>query len=242
MNVFPSTVRDLKPEAQIERYYWVCHEYVLGLLRAWGVRHAARRAVEVQSAIAEKFLTGKISPWDKHGRFRDYLKAALKHEAISQLNAHRREEPLGELHVPIEPEIRSAQQDMAPLFGSNVLAVALKALKALQTTRSGVAFYPEVQARIDAYLEAVEAGAGASDLLERLAALAEASAEGNRQPQERTRHKRAHQELARLLFCEVRASLGDTGTTEQVQDELAQLGLLALAKKHLPADLLESGG
>jgi RNA polymerase sigma factor (sigma-70 family) len=58
----------------VERYYGAAYRYLTGML------HDANAAEDLAQEFAVRFLNGDFEHFDpKHGRFRDYLKAALRH-------------------------------------------------------------------------------------------------------------------------------------------------------------------
>src|SRR5262249_19829283 len=99
------------------RYYGAVYRYLLGVLRD------PAAAEERTQDFAVRFLDGAFRGADpQRGRFRDYLKAALRNLAHKHWEAQNRDKERGPRPVPEEAEAAAPAGDPAEEDGAFVLA------------------------------------------------------------------------------------------------------------------------
>jgi hypothetical protein len=163
------------------------------------------------------------------GRFRDYLKAVVRNAALRRQRLARpaRQADAGELEAVAAPEHAAAEDAWRDEWRQCVLNGAWRALERHQREAGGGnLFYTALR------LTADHPGADSRELAARAA---EASGQPLTPAAFRKQVSRARRAFAELIAAEVRQTL-DGGTSEQVRDELAALGLLDYVRDYLPAD------
>jgi RNA polymerase sigma-70 factor (ECF subfamily) len=205
------------------RYYDAVHRYLLGML------HDATEAEELAQEFAVRFLRGDFGGADpQRGRFRDFLKTALRRLVIDYWRRKKKEKDsrprsLGKdaAHVA-EPDAVDASPLFLDAWRQTLLAKAWEALAQLET-ETGQPFQTLLRAKAE------QPGLRSAQLAQQQSVkLGKAFTEaGIRQ----TLH-RARQRFAELLLAEVARSLPTThaGALEQ---ELIELGLLGICRQAL---------
>jgi RNA polymerase sigma-70 factor (ECF subfamily) len=205
------------------RYHGAAYRYLLGMVRDPSV------AEELAQDFAVRFLRGDFQQADpQRGRFRDFLKTALRHQAIDfwrRQTKERNEGPrtLPDADTPTAPE-EPLLEDVDFLQGwrEELLARTWEALASFQE-ESGVPYHTVLNCKTrqpDARTAAL-----AAQVARRLG---KPFSEGNF----RTTLHRARQRFADLLLEEVARSL-ETDNTEHLEQELIELGLLDYCRSAL---------
>jgi RNA polymerase sigma-70 factor (ECF subfamily) len=191
-------------------------------------RHDAEEGI--QDFLLRVIKTGFTNADSDRGRFRDYLKTAVRHAALAQL---RRESARVRKHEPISSDLASkdeavtVEQGWEQEWRQCVLDRAWRAMERHES-RSGAGALSHVMLRV-----VVEhPDEDSKTLASRAAKLTKESisAESFRQ-----RIRRARKVLARLLVQEVAETLQNP-TPEAVEDELIALGLMHYVRHYLPGD------
>jgi RNA polymerase sigma-70 factor (ECF subfamily) len=203
------------------RYYGAAYRYLLGTVRD------AAAAEELTQEFAVRFLRGDFQRADPgRGRFRDYLKTALRHLVQDYWRRQKKEPPLPFDSGLAEGAESAAPDDPDPQFlekwREELLAQAWEALRAEQE-RTGSPYHTLLRWRAD------EPEARSAELAGRLRAqrgghLTEAGV--------RQLLHRARQRFADLLVDEVAHSLPGC-TPAELEQELIDLGLLEYCRAAL---------
>jgi RNA polymerase sigma-70 factor (ECF subfamily) len=200
------------------RYYGAVYRYLLGIL------HDAAAAEDLAQEFAVRFLRGDFRQADpQRGRFRDFLKAAVRHLAIDYWQRQKKEKDkgqrlLGEGVAATDPAA-AEPTDTDPAFlhawREALLSRTWRALAQFEE-ETGQPYHTVLRAKID------EPELRSAQLARQLGArLGKTFTElGVRQ----TLH-RARQRFAALLVAEVAASLPSTDP-ELLEQEMIELGLL----------------
>jgi RNA polymerase sigma-70 factor (ECF subfamily) len=205
------------------RYYRAVYRYLLGTV------HDPAVAEELTQDFAVRFLRGDFRRADPgRGRFRDFLKTALRHLALDYWRKKASApEPLGaaEATLAAPPTAEHLDESFLARWREELLGRAWEALARAQE-ESGQPYYSVLRAK-------------AADPKARSAQLAEAlqaqlgkpvSAAGLRQLVHRAREK-----FAELLVREVASSL-QTSDPEALEQELIDLDLLPYCRSALRRD------
>jgi len=204
------------------RYYGAVYRYLLGIVRD------PAAAEELTQEFAVRYLRGDFKTADpERGRFRDFLRAALRHLA------HEHWRKCAKLPVPL-PTDSAALGEMPAVsdvldrqyldgWREELLAHAWDALAAVEQ-QSGLPYHAVLRSKAEQpQLPAAELAAWLS--AERGRPFTE---EGIRQVLHRARKK-----FAELLVAEVARSL-QTAAPEALEQELSELDLLGYCKSALP--------
>jgi RNA polymerase sigma-70 factor (ECF subfamily) len=210
----------------LERYGNACYRFLLSLVRDRGV------ADDLFQEFALRLVRGSFVGIDpRRSRFRDYLKAALRHLATDHHRRQRRQaRPLGESDPPAPaPSAAGEDEEFLKIWREELMARALRALAAVEG-QTGQPLYTVLRLRMD------HPEMHSPEMAERLAG------QGGRPVTPGSVRKWLHlarQRLKGLLLEEVRRSLPDP-TEEAVGQELMELGLLEhcrTALRQRPEDL-----
>jgi RNA polymerase sigma-70 factor (ECF subfamily) len=212
--------------ALLLRYYGAVYHYLLGMV------HDTAEAEELAQEFAVRFLRGDFGWADpQRGRFRDFLKTAVRHLAIDQWRRQKKEKEKGPR--TLEESTAATEQaateptdtDSAFLHAwrEELLAKTWKALAQFEE-ETGKPYHTLLRVKID------QPQLHSAQLAQHLGArLGKTFTElGVRQ----TLH-RARQRFAGLLVEEVKASLASTDPS-LLEQELIELGLLDYCRLALP--------
>ncbi len=207
--------RDLR--AELLRYYGAVYRYLVGMVRN------PEAAQELANHFAERFLRGDFSPnHPERGRFRDFLKVALRHMVIDYWRKQKKHQvqPL-----PAEDFLPPEADDGPPFetaWQEELLAQTWKALASHQE-ETGQPFYTVLRFKTDH--PALRSPDMATQLRHALAKpLTDAAV--------RQILHRARELFKELLLDEVRRSLHTTDLA-RVEEELIELKLLDYCKSAL---------
>jgi RNA polymerase sigma-70 factor (ECF subfamily) len=207
----------------LERYEPVVRLYLRGLLRGRPDREEA--VAECVQNFALHFVSGGFRNADpRRGRFRDYLKAALRNLATDyQRGGRLKPLPLPGDDVPVEdPPLPDADPEFVKIWRDELLARTLKALAAADE-RSGQHLYTVLRFRMD------HPDMRSPEMAEQFGArLGRAVNSG----WVRKRLFLAREKFAGLLLDEVLQSLDNPGD-DQLIAELQELGLLDYCRSAL---------
>jgi RNA polymerase sigma-70 factor (ECF subfamily) len=212
--------------ALLLRYYGAVYRYLLGMV------HDAAAAEELAQDFAVRFLRGDFGQADpQRGRFRDFLKAAVRYLAIDYWQRQKKEKdkgprPLGEDAAatgPAAAEATDADPAFLTAWRETLLARTWNALAQFED-ETGQPYHTVLRAKIDGQ------ELRSAQLAEQLGArLGKTFTQlGVRQ----TLH-RARQRFAALLVAEVAASL-PSPDPELLEQELIDLELLDFCRPALP--------
>ncbi len=197
------------------RYYGAVYRYLLGMLRD------PAAAEELSQEFAVRLLRGDFKHFDpRRGRFRDYVKAALRHLVIDYV---RPEKPQPFQHgqaelVVVEPDI-DLDKAFVEKWKEELLARTWEALQKNQE-ESGQPYYTVLRCKTaQPELRSLELAPQVGGQLGR-----PMTAEGVRQLLHRARRR-----FAELLVEEVGRTL-DTTEPDQVAEELIELGLMCYCR------------
>jgi RNA polymerase sigma-70 factor (ECF subfamily) len=220
----PETSSGIAPVAQqlLLRYYGAAYRYLLGMLRN------ADAAEELTQEFAVRFLRGDFQQADPgRGRFRDFLKTALRHLAID--HCRRQAKAPGALSPEdgaaigdSDAEIEDLDRPFLDKWREELLARAWEGLAKTQT-ETGQPYHSVLRCKTE------QPEARSAQIAERLSGeFGKAfTVEGVRQLLHRARGR-----FADLLLDEVAHSL-QTTETEKITQELIELGLLDYCKPAL---------
>jgi hypothetical protein len=216
-----------QPQAILRQYGKAIRGYLDALL-------GTDDAEDVAGEVAVKILRGDFADWAPgKGRFRDYLKTAVRNAAFDFMRKSgraRRVKDLNSLPDPASPAGPSADVWLNH-WRSAVLAGALEKLKAYQDRRPGNVYCTVVRLLEEA------PGANSRELARWLT---EATGRSYRPDNARKQTERARRQFAELLVEEVCLTL-DEPTLPHVTEELQTLGLLPYVAGSLPARAQTSG-
>jgi RNA polymerase sigma factor (sigma-70 family) len=208
-------------QALVMRYNRAIRSYLGALLRN------DQDADEVAQDVVVKILKGDFAGVrPERGRFRDYLKTAVRNAALSHL---RRKGTAARADVALleeeRPELSSEGQWLAD-WRRSVLDGALQALKAYQEANPGNVYATLMQLLTD----------HPQDDSEQLAArLGEQLGRPVRADAARKQVSRARRKFAELLLEEVKSTLDDP-TAARLEQELIEVGLMPFVQDFLPDD------
>jgi RNA polymerase sigma-70 factor (ECF subfamily) len=216
-------IRD--PIQFVLRYAPAIRKYLEALLRN---THDAEDVA--QDFLLKGILSGFVRTEQLRGRFRDYLKTAVRNTALNHLQRRRPAslDAADMVRVP-DPhdETAAAEEQWVAEWRGCVLDRALQALDAHQRQAPDSLFYTAVRLSLDHPDEDSTAlAARASALTGRTV-----QAAAFRKQLSRARHR-----FAELVVDEVRNTL-EQPTPERVAEELAELGLLEQLRDYLPTGI-----
>jgi RNA polymerase sigma-70 factor (ECF subfamily) len=210
------------PVQFVLRYAPAIRKYLEALL------HNSHDAEEVaQDFLLKGILRGFVLTTQLRGRFRYYLKTAVRNAALTHLQRHKPDSAGGvdpaHLADPRDEQIQ-AEEDWVAEWRRCVIARAMQALDYHQQQTPDNLFYTVVRLSLDYPDEDSTA----------LAALASAAAGRSIQaPAFRKQLSRARRRFAELLVAEVTQTL-EQPTPEQIEEELSEVGLLSYVRPYLP--------
>ncbi len=198
----------------IERYQGLARLYLAGALRH--EREAEEAVAECLQELGVRVMTGAFKNVDpERGRFRHYLRACLSNLVNDyQRRQGRRVDALGDFD-PAAPGSAADEKEFVALWRQELVERALRAL-ANHEKRTGQQFYSVLKLKMD------HPELRSAQMAERLTASA---GKPLTEVGVRKRLSLARAKLVELLRAEVKQSLRDP-TEEQVEEELADLGLL----------------
>ena len=204
------------------RYYGAVYRYLLGILRD------PAAAEELTQEFAVRFLRGDFSGADpRRGRFRDFLKAALRHLAVDYWRQQRKTPlPLADAGAGLaagDPSVSEAfDQAFVDNWRQELLARTWEALAQAQA-ETGQPYHTVLRWKTE------HPEVRSAQLADRLR-----TQEGRPFSEESTRQllHRARKRFAEALVEEVARSL-QTSAPEEVTQELIDLGLLAYCRPAL---------
>jgi RNA polymerase sigma-70 factor (ECF subfamily) len=204
------------------RYYGAVFRYLVGI-----VRNPAT-AEELAQEFAVRFMRGDFKNADpQRGRFRDFLKTAVRHLAIDHFNAQKKERQKGPVPLPtdgFEPPAREDGDDSAFVqsWREELMAQAWEALHRFEE-QSGTPHYTVLRYKTE-HPEARSA--------QMAAVLGPRLGKTFTEATMRQMLHRAREKFAALLLDEVIRSL-QTAETDRVEQELVELRLLEYCKPAL---------
>jgi hypothetical protein len=214
-------IRD--PVQFVLRYAPAIRKYLEALLRN------VHDAEEVsQDFLLKGILRGFVRTTELRGRFRDYLKIAVRNTALTHLQRRRPTSPGGsDLAWMADPHDASSQaeQEWLAEWRRCVLDRVLQALDHHQQRTPGNLFYTVVRLSLDHPDEDSTALAARAGTLAGRPLRADAF---------RKQLSRARRLFAELLVAEVRQTL-EQPTPERLAEEMAELGLLPFVGAFLPS-------
>jgi hypothetical protein len=216
------------PNAVLQRYGKAVRCYLIALV---GRDDAEEAAQEIALAV----VSGKFAKWDPDkSRFRDYLKAAVRHAAWGarrRLSTHAVH--LADPAALADLASRQGEDDGVWLdaWRDELIKAALNRLSEYQAKNPGNVFYTLVRLRID------HPDLKSDDLAVRLSHAAGRSYTPENARQQKVR---ALRKFAELLVEEVCATLNQP-TPEGVEEELCSLGLMSWVRPYLAPDWRSSG-
>jgi RNA polymerase sigma factor (sigma-70 family) len=203
------------------RYYGGAYRYLLGTV------HDAAIAEELTQDFAVRFLRGDFQRADpKRGRFRDFLKTALRHLVIDYWRVKKKGTPLpadSNLEIPAETaEVEALDREFLEKWREELLAQTWAAL-AEDEKKTGRPYHTVLQ------WKAEDARLSAAQLADRLGAT-----QGKLFTEIGIRQLlyRARQRFAELLVDEVARSLPGR-TPQELEQELIDLNLLEYCQSAL---------
>ena len=189
----------------------------------------------LQDFLLRGLQRGFVRTENLRGRFRDYLKTAVRNAALSHFR-HRQPALHADLNalqqVPApEPAAIAADQEWSAQWRQCVLSRAWQALDQHQRASPGNLFFTVLRLASDHPKEDSKA----------LAARASASTGKPLRPDAfRKQLSRARRHFAELLVAEVAQTLEDPAP-DQVEEELIEIGLMEYVRDFLPADWRSRG-
>jgi RNA polymerase sigma-70 factor (ECF subfamily) len=217
----PDTPLNLRQAAQhqlILRYERLVRRYLAGALS--GVREFADAIDECVQEFSKRVLEGRYRhAAPERGRFRGYLFRSLQN-LVTDYHRSRagRPESLGD-HDPAAPTREVSDQEFTRVWSEELVCRALQAL-ADHEQRTGQVLYTILKFKLDhPEMSAVQIAASLSG-----------PEETRTTEWVSTRLYRAREKLTELIRREVSLSL-QTPTDEAIEEELADLGLLAYLEK-----------
>jgi RNA polymerase sigma-70 factor (ECF subfamily) len=203
----------------LERYTPAIYRYLLGAVRDPHV------ADELFQEFALRFVRGDFKRADpQRGRFRDFLKTALYHLIVDHQRRQRRPvHALGDFEPPVaDPSINDAGEDFAALCRQELMSRTFQALAA-EERATGQPLHTVLRFRLDH--PQMHSPEMAEELGRRLGKPLSPVWVRKKLLAARTR-------FAALLLEEVAQSL-ETPTTDQLEEELLELGLLDYCRSAL---------
>jgi DNA-directed RNA polymerase specialized sigma24 family protein len=221
-----NTPAELMREARrqlLERYEPIVRLYLRGLLRGRPDREEA--VEECVQTFALRFVSGGFRNADRsRGRFRDYLKAAVRNLAIGYQRTGRVQPlHLDNYDFPVEdPSVHDVDPEFVKIWRDELLARTLKALAAADE-RSGQHLYTVLRFRMD------HPDLRSPEMAEQLGPRVGKTVNSG---WVRKRLFLAREKFAELLLGEVLQSL-DNASEDQLVGELQELGLLDYCRSAL---------
>jgi RNA polymerase sigma-70 factor (ECF subfamily) len=203
------------------RYAPAIRKYLEALVKN---RHDAEELA--QEFLLKGLMKGFVRTEQLRGKFRYYLKAAVRNAALTHLQRQQPGSDGPELDGLADPQVDSAdaEKEWISEWRACVIDRALQALNHHQQKTPGNLFHTVVRLALDFPREdSVALAEIASKIVGR-----SISAEAFRKQLSRARIR-----FAELLVAEVTQTLEDS-TPERVQEELAELGLLVHVRDYLP--------
>jgi RNA polymerase sigma-70 factor (ECF subfamily) len=207
------------PDHFVARYAGAIRSYLVALLK--NREDADDVAQDFFVRVFEQGL-GRVDP--SRGRFRDYLKTAVRNAALSHLRRRRRRlQPLFGSELPERAAGTLGERDWLEEWRACLLERAWQALETHERQGSGNLYFTVLR------LQAKHPHDDGRTLTSRLARQT-----GRRlQPEAfRKQLSRARRCFARLVVCEVALTL-ETSTPQTIRDELAELGLRSYVEPYL---------
>ncbi len=187
----------------------------------------------LQDFLLRGLQRGFVRTESLRGRFRDYLKTAVRNAALThyrrrQTAAHTN---LDDLHLAAPQAPLAADEEWATQWRQCVLSRVWQALDQHQRQSPGNLFYTVLKLSCDYPHEDSKA----------LAARASAATNKPIRPDAfRKQVSRARRHFAELLVAEVGQTLEDP-SPEQLEEELIEIGLMEYVRDFLPADWRSRG-
>jgi RNA polymerase sigma-70 factor (ECF subfamily) len=201
--------------------------YAAAILKYLGA--VLRNADEAEEALQDfllRVVQGSLAGADPdRGRFRHYLKQAVRNAAISRLRRRRRE-PAAEPEAAEVASLEVADRRWLDGWRECVLERAWRELESLQRRSPGNLGFTVLRAATDQPHSSGEQLA---------AAVARKLGRPLSHDAFRKQLSRARRVFAELVVQETAQTL-ERPTAEQVEDELSETGLMSLLKPYLPAD------
>jgi hypothetical protein len=213
-------IRD--PVRFVMRYAPAIRKYLEALVRN---THDAEELA--QEFLLRGLLRGFIRTAELRGRFRDYLKVAVRNAALTHLGRRRPAGAVGDLAWAIDAHDSEEQAEQAWVaeWRRCLIDRVLQALDHHQRQSPGNLFYTVVRLSLDHPQEDSDALASRASALAGRPIGAEAF---------RKQLSRARRRFAELLVEEVRQTLQQP-TPALIEEELAELGLLSYLRGFLPS-------
>ena len=211
------------PAQFVMRYAPAIQRYLAALVRA---RHDAEDVT--QNFFLRVVQHGFLRARQERGRFRDYLKTAVRNAALNFLSRKPavKVSPLAGGLAVADPAQHTADREWVAQWRRCVLARAWNALKRHQRRSPGNLFYTALRLAVEhpaADAEALAARAG------------RAAGRTVRADAFRKQLSRARYQFAQFLVDEVAQTL-DFPTPEQVEEELIDISRWKYVRQYLPAD------
>jgi RNA polymerase sigma-70 factor (ECF subfamily) len=212
------------PVQFVMRYAPAIQKYLEALLKN---SHDAEEIA--QEFLLKGLLRGFVRTTELRGRFRYYLKAAVRNAALAHLQRRRPERfPVSDpANFPDPHDLHSqAEQDWAEEWRRCVIDRTLQALEHHQQQMPGNLFYTAMRLSLDHPEE------DSTALAQRMSALIGRPIQA---VAFRKQLSRARRRFAELLVAEVALTLEEP-TAERVEEELTDVGLLSWVQGFLPPD------
>jgi RNA polymerase sigma-70 factor (ECF subfamily) len=204
-------------QALVLRYIQAIERYVGALLQH------SDEAADVAQDVVVRLLAGNFANVDpQRGRFRDFLKTAIRNTVRNQWNQQKRRRKVDFDVAQLPDEDEADEKTWESQWRTVVLDLAWRALEQYQQSHSGSVAYTVMRLRVD----------HPDDTSEQLAVrLSQATGRPVRPETLRQRLHRARDQFTDLLIAEVAKGLADP-TPDKIEDELVALGLT----EYLPAE------
>jgi RNA polymerase sigma-70 factor (ECF subfamily) len=213
----------------VRRYTPAIRKYLNALIKN---RHDAEDVL--QDFLLRVLTHGLLRLSREGGRFRDYLKVAVRHAALNHLQRRAAPKPGATplLHLPTaDPPELAADQEWVVHWRESLLDRAWLDLKRHQLQTPGNLAYTVLRLAVRYPEKDSKALATRASALTGRPLRAEAF---------RKQLSRARRLFAQFIVSEVALTL-DRGTPEQVEEELCELGLLGYVRDFLPPGWREQG-
>ena len=210
------------------RYSSAIRSYVRAILRD------EARADELAQDAVVRLLSGDFAGADPNrGRFRDLLKVSVRNMARNHWEKENRRRPAA-VDVDDVAATRSASEDSAWLasWGQNALDLTWSAMESFERSQPGSSAMAILR------LRARFPEASSDELAQRLT---EKTGQSIRPEALRQQLRRARVKFAELLIAEIADGL-ENAAPDDVEEELAALGLMDYVRDLLPADWKERHG
>lgn len=189
-------------------------------------------ADEVAQDVLVKLLQGNFSGADPNkGRFRDFLKVAVKNTVRSFWSQKQRRSAQSLENIQVAEGAQGGTPELDPTWRNTLLDLAMSGLEKFEQSHTGCHYFTVLKLRTSSpEASSAELSEMASRKLGK-----PVSAEVIRQ-----QLRRARLRFAQLLVEEVAASL-NRPIPEEVEQELIELGLMDYVRPFLPNDWRETG-